>query len=141
MITPNGVGLSPDERTLYVADTEAARLWAFDLVAPGIIQRAPFPSPHGGRCLVTMPGLCRFDSLAVEASGHIAVTTMLTGAITVFTPTGQIVRSVEMPDTHPTNLCFGGADMKTAFITLSRKGDLVSMAWPEPGLRLNFHDK
>ena len=74
----------------------------------------------------------------VEASGNIAVTTMLTGAITVFAPDGRVVRSVTMPDTHPTNICFGGPDMCTAYITLSRKGELVAMRWPEPGLRLNF---
>jgi gluconolactonase len=140
MLSPNGVGLSPDEQTLYVADTETARLWAFDLVAPGVIRTAGFPSPHGGRSLATMGELCRFDSLAVEASGNIAVTTMLTGAITVFAPDGRVVRSVAMPDTHPTNICFGGPDMQTAYITLSRKGELVAMPWPEPGLRLNFQD-
>lgn len=140
MVTPNGVGLSPDEATLYVADTEAARLWAFDIEAPGVIRRAPFPSPHGGRPLAVMPGFCRFDSLAVEASGNIAVTTMLTGAITVFAPDGTPVRSVPMPDTHPTNICFGGADMRTAYITLSRKGELAMMRWAEPGLRLNFQE-
>ncbi|WP_353211175.1 SMP-30/gluconolactonase/LRE family protein [Rhodovarius sp.] len=140
MLSPNGVGLSPDEQTLYVADTETARLWAFDLVAPGVIRKAGFPSPHGGRSLATMGELCRFDSLAVEASGNIAVTTMLTGAITVFAPDGRVVRSVAMPDTHPTNICFGGPDMQTAYITLSRKGELVAMPWPEPGLRLNFQD-
>jgi gluconolactonase len=140
MLSPNGVGLSPDEQTLYVADTETARLWAFDLVAPGVIRKASFPSPHGGRSLATMGALCRFDSLAVEASGNIAVTTMLTGAITVFAPDGRVVRSVAMPDTHPTNICFGGPDMRTAYITLSRKGELVAMRWPEPGLRLNFQD-
>jgi gluconolactonase len=140
MLSPNGVGLSPDEQTLYVADTETARLWAFDLDAPGVIRKAGFPSPHGGRSLATMGALCRFDSLAVEASGNIAVTTMLTGAITVFAPDGRVVRSVTMPDTHPTNICFGGPDMRTAYITLSRKGELVAMRWPEPGLRLNFQD-
>ena len=131
MLSPNGVGLSPDEQTLYVADTETARLWAFDLDAPGVIRKAGFPSPHGGRSLAT---------LAVEASGNIAVTTMLTGAITIFAPDGRVVRSVTMPDTHPTNICFGGPDMRTAYITLSRKGELVAMRWPEPGLRLNFQD-
>lgn len=139
IITANGVGLSPDEKTVYVADTEAARLWAFDLDAPGEIRGAPFPSPHGGRCLITMPGLCRFDSLAVQANGDVCVTTMLTGAITVISPSGEIVRSVPMPDTHPTNICFGGADLQTAYITLSRKGEVARMRWHEPGLRLNFH--
>ena len=43
-----------------------------------------------------------------------------------------------MPDVYPTNICFGGADMKTAYITLSGSGQLAAMDWPEPGLRLNF---
>jgi len=140
MVTPNGVGLSPDETVLYVADTEAARLWAFDIEAPGVLRKAPFPSPHGGRLLACLPGLCRFDSLAVEATGNIAVTTLLTGAITVFSPAGDVVRSVSMPDTHPTNICFGGQDMLTAYVTLSRRGAVAVLPWAEPGLRLNFQE-
>jgi gluconolactonase len=50
-LTPNGIGLSPDERTLYVAETEGGRLWAFDIAYPGVITRRPFPSPNGGRFL------------------------------------------------------------------------------------------
>jgi gluconolactonase len=45
---------------------------------------------------------------------------------------------VAMPDTHPTKICFGGADMRTATITLSGNGELGQMRWPEPGLKLNF---
>ena len=40
ILTPNGIGLSPDERTLYVAETEGGRLWAFDIAAPGVIDAA-----------------------------------------------------------------------------------------------------
>lgn len=140
ILSPNGVGLSPDERTLYVADTETARLWAFDIEAPGVIRKAGFPSPHGGRCLFTLGEFARFDSLAVEASGNIAVATMLTGTITVISPEGRLVRSVKMPDTHPTNICFGGPDLRTAYVSLSRKGELVALPWSEPGLRLNFQE-
>jgi len=46
---------------------------------------------------------------------------------------------VKMPDRYPTNICFGGADMRTAYITLSDTGCLGVMQWPEPGLRLNFN--
>lgn len=140
ILSPNGVGLSPDEKTLYVADTETARLWAFDIESPGVIRKAGFPSPHGGRCLFTLGEFARFDSLAVEASGNIAVATMLTGTITVIAPDGRLVRSVKMPDTHPTNICFGGPDLRTAYVSLSRKGELVALPWPEPGLRLNFQE-
>ena len=43
MLSPNGVGLSPDEKTVYVADTESSRLFAFDVVAPGVLRKEPFP--------------------------------------------------------------------------------------------------
>jgi gluconolactonase len=138
IVTPNGVGLSPDEKTVYVADTETSRLFAFDIVEPGVVKHDPFPAPHGGRLVCGLPGFQRFDSLAVEASGNICVATLVTGHITVISPRGQVVRQVKMPDVYPTNICFGGADMRTAYITLSATGQLAAMEWPEPGLRLNF---
>jgi len=138
MLTPNGVGLSPDERTVYVADTESSRLFAFDILEPGKIKHEPFPAPYGGRCVCGLPGFQRFDSLAVEASGNICVATLIAGCITVISPSGQVVRQVKMPDVYPTNICFGGPDLRTAYITLSASGQLGAMEWPEPGLRLNF---
>ena len=138
ILTPNGIGLSPDETTLYVAETEGGRLWAFDIVEPGVIRRQPFPSPNGGRFLFNEAGYHRFDSLAVDADGNICVATLMSGGITVVAPDGRLVRSVKMPDVYTTNICFGGADMKTAYITLSGVGQLIAMPWPEAGLRLNF---
>jgi gluconolactonase len=138
MLSPNGVGLSPDEKTLYVADTESSRLFAFDVMGPGSLRTEPSPAPYGGRLVCGLPGFQRFDSLAVEASGNVAVATLVTGHITVIAPDGQVVRQVKMPDVYPTNICFGGADLKTAYITLSASGRLAAMDWPEPGLRLNF---
>ncbi|HEV2099261.1 MAG TPA: SMP-30/gluconolactonase/LRE family protein [Stellaceae bacterium] len=138
ILSPNGCGLSPDEKTLYVADTESSRLFAFDIVAPGRLQQERFPAPYGGRLVCGLPGFQRFDSLAVEASGNICVATLITGHITVIAPDGRVVRQVKMPDVYPTNICFGGSDLKTAYITLSAGGKLAAMDWPEPGLRLNF---
>ena len=63
IITPNGVGLSPDEKTVYVADTETSRLYAWDIVSPGKVKHDPFPAPYGGRCVCGLPGFQRFDSL------------------------------------------------------------------------------
>ena len=138
LLSPNGCGLSPDGKMLYVADTEGARLWAFDVEAPGVL-RAPEPfHPHSGRVIAGLPGNARFDSLAVMASGNIAVATLTTGYITEFSPAGNLVREVKMPDVYPTNICFGGPDMRTAYITLSDTGRLGMMQWPEPGLKLNF---
>ncbi|MEJ0068488.1 MAG: SMP-30/gluconolactonase/LRE family protein [Pseudomonadota bacterium] len=136
ILTPNGIGLSPDEKTLYVAETETARLWAFDIVAPGEVRKDPFPSPHGGRLVIGLGGYQRFDSLAVEAGGNVCVATLVNGSISVIAPDGRLVRQPKLPDVYCTNICFGGPDLRTAYITLSGSGQLVALDWPEPGLRL-----
>jgi gluconolactonase len=138
MLSPNGCGLSPDGKTLYVADTEGARLWAFDVEGPGVLRKPKGHAPHSGRVIAGLPGPARFDSLAVMASGNIVVATLRTGVITEISAAGSIVREVKMPDIYPTNICFGGLDMRTAYITLSDSGRLATMQWPEPGLNLNF---
>jgi gluconolactonase len=138
IISPNGVGLSPDERTFYVADAESSRLFAFDILSPGMVKKEPFPAPFGGRIVCGLPGFQRFDSLAVEASGNICVATLIAGCITVIAPSGAVVRQVAMPDVYPTNICFGGPGLRTAYITLSATGRLGAMEWPAPGLWLNF---
>ena len=137
LVTPNGIGLSPDGKTLYVAETEAARLWAFDIVEPGVVRKEPWPSPHGGRLVAGVGGYQRFDSLALDAEGRICVATLINGGITVISPDGRHVEHHPMPDPITTNICFGGPELKTAFITLSWTGRLVAVDWPVPGLRLN----
>ncbi|MEZ5838245.1 MAG: SMP-30/gluconolactonase/LRE family protein [Geminicoccaceae bacterium] len=138
-ISANGIGLSPDEKVLYVAETEGGRLWAFDLAGPGKVNKHAWPSPHGGRLVYTAgQSYERYDSLAVEASGNICVATLMNGGISVISPAGDLVEFVPMPDHYTTNICFGGADMRTAYITLSQSGRLVAMDWRRPGLKLNF---
>ncbi|MEJ8823158.1 SMP-30/gluconolactonase/LRE family protein [Variovorax humicola] len=139
LLSPNGIGLSPDGRVLYVAETETARLWAFDIVEPGVVRKHPFPSPHGGRLVCGLGGFQRFDSLALDAEGRICVATLVTGAISVIAPSGELLRQQTFPDIYVTNICFGGPDLKTAYVTLSATGQLVSLPWPEAGLRLHFN--
>lgn len=134
--SPNGVGLSPDENTVFMADTLTGRLWAFDLAAPGeLAERTPF-GPDG-RVVATLPGLQYLDSLAVTAAGNVTVATILNGGITTFQPDGE-TSHIAFPDPLVTNICFGGEDMRTAWITLSGTGRLIRCRWPEPGLQLNF---
>jgi gluconolactonase len=135
-LTPNGIGLSPDGRVLYVAETKPARLWAFDITGPGVASKQGWPSPHGGRLIAGLPGFQRFDSLAVDAVGNICVATLITGCISVIAPDGRLLRQVPMGDPVTTNVCFGGPDLRTAYVTLSCTGLLVAMDWPEAGLRL-----
>jgi gluconolactonase len=134
---PNGIGLSPDGRRLYVAETFTGRLWAWELSAPGEIVRDP-RSPHGGRLVIGLPGMQLLDSLAVDAAGNVCVATLVTGAITVVAPDGSSVEQVFMPDPFTTNLCFGGADLRTVYVTLSSTGRLVRLPWKSPGLQLAF---
>lgn len=138
-MTPNGIGLSPDGNTLYYAETEGARLWAFDLIGPGEAKKLPWPSPNGARLVAQCGGdYQRFDSLAVDADGNICVATLFKGGITVISPDGGSIRHVDIPgDPYCTNICFGGPDLKTAYITLSLTGRLISMPWDRPGLRLH----
>ena len=138
MITPNGIGLSPDRATLYVAETETARLWAFDIAAPGQVRRHAFPSPNGGRLVAGLPGFQRFDSLAVDAAGNICIATLVTGCITVVSPGGEVLRQVPTGDGYTTNIAFGGPGLRTAFLTLSGHGTLVAMPWPDAGLPLAY---
>lgn len=137
-VMPNGIGLSPDGKWLYVAETEAARLWEFEVTGPGEINKYPWPSPGGGRLLAGPGGYQRFDSLAVEANGNICVATLINGGITVVSPDGKSVKHIPMPDLYTTNICFGGPDLRTAYITLSMSGRLVATQWPRPGLGLNY---
>jgi len=137
-ITPNGCGLSPDGRTLYFAETESARLWAMDILAPGEVKRERWPSVHGARFLGCPGGYQRFDSLAVDSAGNICVATLINGGITVFSPDGRDMRHIPMPDPLTTNICFGGPDLRTAYVTLSGSGKLVAFDWERPGLKLNY---
>lgn len=131
----NGVGLSPDEKTVYAAETETARLFAFDIVGEGEVARSPLGPP--GRVVATQTTFCYFDSLAVQANGDVCVATILNGGVTTITPAGASTHEA-LPDPLVTNIAFGGADMRDAYITLSGTGQLVKVRWPEPGLKLNF---
>ena len=138
-ITANGCSLSPDGRILYFVETESARLWAMDVVAPGEVRREPWPSPHGGRLVAQVGGAFqRFDSMAVDGNGNICIATLMNGGITVVSPDGSSIRHIPMPDVYTTNICFGGSDLRTAFVTLSGPGQLVSFQWDRPGLKLNY---
>jgi gluconolactonase len=82
------------------------------------------------------------DSLAVDGAGNVVVGTLVNGGLTVIPPTadgsGLDVEHVALADLLVTNVCFGGDDLSTAFVTMSGTGQLVSFPWPRPGLALNF---
>jgi len=67
------------------------------------------------------------------------VATLVTGALTVISPAGEVLDQVMLGDPMVTNVCFGGDDLRTAYATLSATGRLVRFTWPRPGLRLNYN--
>ena len=136
LVSPNGVGLSPDEKTVYVADTHLGRLWAFDLASPGVIGEQPPFQP--GRVVCNLQGYQLLDSLAVEAGGKVCIATIINGGITAFDEDGT-TEHFPFPDILCTNIVFGGADMRDAWVTASGTGKLYKCRWPRPGLKLNFN--
>jgi gluconolactonase len=136
LISPNGIGLSPDERKLYMADCMVGRLYEFELPSPGTM--APQTSLAPGRVVCTLPGFQWLDSLAVEAGGRICVGTLWNGGVTVFEP-GGAYEHIPTQDPVTTNICFGGPDMRDAWITCSSTGKLFKARWPRPGLKLPFN--
>ncbi len=133
---PNGIGLSPDGKRLYVAETYTCRLMAFDIVAPGKVGNAPGPGGQGIP-LFRPAGYKFFDSLGVEAGGNICVATIGESGISVISPSGDEVDFVRTDDIFTTNICWGGDDMMTAYATLSGTGRLAMRPWARPGLRLH----
>ena len=135
---PNGIGLSPDGGTALLgrdprrpglpADRDRA-----GRAGPGA------PARSAACCLAGLPGMQLLDSLAVDGDGNVCVATLVNGGITVIAPDGEVLEHVPTGDVLTTNICFGGPDLRTAFITASGTGRLLSMPWPRPGLRLAHH--
>lgn len=141
---PNGIGLAPGDKKLYVAETFTARVWQWDVIGPGELARStgvggPLLEGPGGATLLTgLPGYQLLDSLAVDSGGYVCVATIINGGITAISPDGKQIEHVPLPDPITTNICFGGKDLRTAYATLSGTGKLVAFDWPRPGLKLNF---
>ena len=132
LMGPNGVGLSPDGNTVYVAESFTGHLVAWDIEGPGQLGKGAVG--HGGRVVAATKG--HFDSLAVEEDGNIVVAALPEG-LCVITPHGAFDYEA-FPDPMTTNVCFGGPDRRTAFVTLSASGKLVAADWPRAGLELAF---
>ena len=125
---PNGIGLTPDSKTLLVAETFASALCAFPILAPGELgQRRPFCQLPDGH----YP-----DGFCLDEEGYVLVCGVLGGGIIVFDPKGYQVDRIPSEDKAVTNIAFGGVDAKTLYITESGLGRVVAMEWERRGLEL-----
>ena len=135
--SPNGIGLSPDGSVLYYAETYTGRVFRRRIVEPGVLEPlATMVELDPYALLAGLPGMELFDSLAVDGDGWICVGSLVRGGITSISPDGASIEHLSTGDPLTTNICFGGDDLRTAFITLSGTGRLVSTPWARNGLRL-----
>lgn len=133
---PNGIGLSPDGATLYWAETWTGRVMRRKIVSPGVVEEPDLVDTW--QCLYGLPGFQLLDSLGVDGAGNVCVATLVNGGITVISPDGELVDFVACDDILTTNICFGGPDLRTAYITVSTTGKLLKTEWPRPGAKLNY---
>ena len=128
VVTANGLAWSPDGCTAYWADTTAHQVRAFDFDttrgqltnARVFYQAAPKPTgwvwgsaaPYGGRP----------DGAAVDSEGCYWSAQYEGGRLLRFSPQGEVLAELPTPALCPTMPCFGGADLKTLFVTTARHG-------------------
>lgn len=135
----NGVGLSPDGKTVYTALTTERLLLAFDITGPGEVAPSPLAALPG-RVVTSFPGRTLLDSLAVAADGTICVATLVEApGIAQVNPRTGAYEIVAFPDLLTTNIAFGGDDLQDAWVCLSTTGKLARCRWDRPGLKLAYY--
>ena len=124
MGTTNGIDISPDGRTLYVNESVQRNVWAFDLTAD--------------RELTNKRLLCKFDDFGLDGmrcdvDGNLYITRHGKGTVVKISPKGDVLREIDVLGQHPTNICFGGSDGCTAYVTEAQRGRLVQFRVDRPG--------
>ncbi|MES2963496.1 MAG: SMP-30/gluconolactonase/LRE family protein, partial [Bdellovibrionota bacterium] len=112
--TVNGLALSPDEKTLYVGDSKAKKIWAYEIKGEGL----------GSRRLVIEFRDHEIDGIKTDDRGDLFVARIGKGTIAKVAPSGTVLREIKLNGAHPTNLTFGGVDGRTVFVT-QRDGGFV----------------
>jgi gluconolactonase len=145
---PNGIALSPAGDRLYVSLTFRRQLLYWELDGPGSIR--PNPATIDGAYVLNaaMPG--DLDSIKVDEQGNVYALTILrqkspfvNGGVTVVSPQGEILEFFEiaLPGKFvpmPSNICWGGADRQTAYITCGASDMLLKVRTSIPGLKPQF---
>jgi L-arabinonolactonase len=108
----NGIAFSPDDRTLYMADSHHKTIYRydFDLANGAIANRRVFATPAQG-----LP-----DGACVDREGFLWSAQFDAGQVLRYAPDGRLDRTIELPVSRPTACTFGGADLGTLFVTTAR---------------------
>ncbi len=123
LTTTNGIDLSPDETTLYVAESATNEIWAYR------IDNGALSAPRR----VTKFSDFEIDGMRTDIDGRIYVARILKGTIALLTPDGATIREVALKGKEPTNLAFGGPDGKTVYVTQRQGGFIETFRVDRPG--------
>ena len=113
---PNGIRWSPDEKTLYYVDSRPGQVWAYDFKVD---------AAHLGerRLLIDYEGSgVKPDGCCADVEGCLWIAEVNRGRIARYTPEGVLDRVIEVPTSKPTSVSFGGADLRTLYITSRTDG-------------------
>ncbi len=124
MGTTNGIEISPDGRTLYVNESVQRKVWAFDIAAEGGLA--------GKRLIATFLDFGS-DGMRSDADGNLYITRHGKGTVVKMTPGGEILREIDILGKNPSNLCFGGPDGRTVYVTEVEHRRLVRFRADRPG--------
>ena len=125
MGTTNGIDLSPDGKVLYVNESIQRKVWAFNVKADGTLS---------GKRLVKEFADFGFDGMRVDVDGNLYITRHGKGTVVKLSPKGEVLQEITLPGKNPSNLCFGGADGCTIYVTEMEHGQLVQFRVDRPGL-------
>ena len=125
MGTTNGIEVSPDGKTLYVNESVQLNVWAFDIAKEGSL---------GNKRLLKKFDDHGFDGMRCDADGNLYISRYGKGTVAVLSPTGKLIREIDVLGKQPSNLCFGGADGRTVYVTEVEKQRLVQFRVDTPGL-------
>ena len=124
MSTTNGIEVSPDEETLYVNQSVARDVWAYDLSTNGEISH---------KRLFHQFADFGMDGMRCDVAGNLYVTRHGKGTVAILSPEGKLIREVKLKGTKPSNIAFGGPDGKTCYVTLQDRGCIESFRSEHPG--------
>ena len=124
MGTTNGIEVSPDGRTLYVNESLQRNIWAFSILSGGGLKEK--------RLLATFPDF-GMDGMRCDADGNLYITRPGKGTVVKMSQEGAVIREIDALGKRPSNLCFGGPDGRTVYITEVDHGRLVRFRVDRPG--------
>jgi sugar lactone lactonase YvrE len=125
MGTTNGIEVSPNGKNLYVNESVQRNVWAFDIGKDGSLS---------GKRLVKKFDDHGSDGMRCDIDGNLYITRYAKGTVVVLSPDGKVLHEIDVLGARPSNLCFGGPDGRTVYVTEVTKQRLVLFRVDRPGL-------